>query len=263
MLSVAEQRYRVGKFTGSLANAVMNSTSELALNRVWREKVGLDPPMESTYAMEAGSHMEPFILDWLERHTGAITRRGEIVDHPTHPDICVKLDGYRSTDDAIIEVKFLAPYRNKEEFLPAYYAQTMLQRLCTGSKNAVLLVAQGTSEPIEYELLFDQAYADELMRRAELFLESMRTLTPPFPEPPIIPREKWRTVDIMREDTNWGVDLLDHLTVYGETAEAATMHDEAGKAAKALVPDDVGKCLAGIWHITRDRRGALRITRKV
>ena len=103
----------------------------------------------------------------------------------------------------------------------------------------------------------------ELMRRADLFLESMRTLTPPFPEPPIIPREKWRTVDIMVEDTNWGVDLLDHLTVYGETAEAATMHDDAGKAAKALVPDDVGKCLAGIWHITRDRRGALRITRKV
>ena len=138
MLSVAEQRYRVGKFTGSLTNAVMNSTSELALNRVWREKVGLDPPMETTYAMEAGSHMEPFILDWLEKQTSAITRRGEIVDHPTHPDICVKLDGYRSTDDAIIEVKFLAPYRNKEEFLPAYYAQTMLQRLCTGSKNAVL-----------------------------------------------------------------------------------------------------------------------------
>ena len=46
----------------------------------------------------------------------------------------------------------------------------MLQRLWYGSKNAVLLVAQGTSEPIEYELLPDPGPCrDELMRRAELF----------------------------------------------------------------------------------------------
>jgi hypothetical protein len=262
MLSQAEEDYRVGKFTGSLANAVMNCKSEAELVKIWRIKVGLDPPEPTTWAMRAGSHMEPLIIDWLESETAPVTRRGEIVDHKLVSDICVKLDGYRAADDAIIEVKFLAPWRNKEEFLPAYYSQCILQQLCTGARNAMLVVAQGTSEPIEHELMFDQEYADELMRRAAAFLQSMRTLTPPFPEPPIVPKDKWRTIDVIAAPTNWSAQLLAYLDEYGETAAAAQFHVGAGQAARALIPDDVGKCLAGDWQITRNRKGVLAITRR-
>jgi hypothetical protein len=263
MLSSADEDYRVGKFTGSLANAVMNCKSEAELVKIWRVKIGLDPPEPENWAMRAGAHMESLILDWVSQTAHSpITRRGEIVDHELVSDICVKLDGYRAADDAIIEVKFLAPWRNKEEFLPAHYAQTMLQRLCARTRNAVLVVAQGTSEPVEYELEFDQDYADELMRRTAAFLQSMRTLTPPFPEPPIVPRDKWRTVDVIAEPTNWSTQMLDHLTDYGETAVAAQLHVDAGQAARDLVPDDVGKCLAGVWQITRNRKGVLAITRR-
>jgi hypothetical protein len=90
----------------------------------------------------------------------------------------------------------------------------------------------------------------------------MRTLTPPVPEPPIIPRARWRTIDVLREPTNWSGQLLDHLTDYGETSEAATLHQAAGEAARALIPDDVGKCLAGVWQINRNKKGVLAITRR-
>jgi hypothetical protein len=262
MLSPAESNYRIGKFTGSLANAVMNCRSEADLNRIWREKVGLDPPMETTYAMEAGTAMEPVILNFLERETSPITRRGEIVDHPTVPDVCCKLDGFRPADNAIIEVKFLAPYRNKEEFLPAYYGQCCLQMICVGTRNGKLVVGQGTSEPVEHELLFDDDYATELMRRADLFLESMRTMTPPFPEPPIIPPSRWRTIDLDKEQTNWRDELFDHLSIYGDTADAVAAHDEAGKAARELIPADVGTCLIAGWKLNRNKRGVLAITRR-
>jgi hypothetical protein len=262
MLSPAEHDYRIGKFTGSLANVVMNCRSEAELNRIWRQKVGIDPPMETTYAMEAGSHMEPFILDWLEKQTSPITRRGEIVDHPGNKDVCCKLDGFRAADDAVIEIKFLSPYRTKDEYLPAYYGQVCLQQICSGARNGRLVVGQGTSEPIEHELVFDPTYADELMRRAQLFLQSMRTMVPPFPEPPIIPPSRWRTIDLDREQTNWGDELFSHLTVYGETGDAANAHDEAGKAARELIPADVGRCLIGNWQINRNKRGALAITRR-
>ena len=183
-LSAADENYRIGKFTGSLANVVMTATTEAALNKAWREKVGLDPPPAETWAMRAGSHMESLILNERELQTGhKITRRGEIVDHPTIPDVCVKLDGYREADDAIIEVKFIAPWRNREEFIPAYAAQVHLQMICVGTRNGVLVVGQGTSDPIEHEIVFDQAYADELLRRAQAFLVCMRTLKPPFIEP--------------------------------------------------------------------------------
>ena len=262
MLSEQEELYRIGKFTGSLANAVMNCKSEAELLKVWRIKVGLDPPEPENWAMRIGAYVEPLVLDWLAETTSPITRRGEIVDHDLESDICVKLDGYRAADDAVVEVKFLAPWRNREEFLPAYYAQVVLQMLCTGARNGILVVGQGTSEPVEHEIAFDAAYAQELMRRAEAFLHSMRTLTPPVPEPPIIPREKWRTVDVMRNPTNWSAQLLDHLTEYGETAEAADLHQAAGAAARALIPDDVGKCSAGVWQINRNKKGVLAITRR-
>jgi YqaJ-like recombinase protein len=264
VLSAAEEDYRVGKFTGSLANAVMTARSESELVKIWRQKVGLDPPDPETYAMRAGSHMEPFVLNEIERRTGqAITRRGEIVDHPTIADICVKLDGFREADDSIVECKFIAPWRDREDFIPAYYAQCILQMLCTGSKIAILAVAKGTSEPVEHELFFDQEYADELLRRAQAFIVCMKTLTPPYPMPPIVPRDKWRTIDLDIEPTNWTPQLIEHLNEYAATAEAADAHDVAGSAARALIPDDVGKALIGSWQITRDKRGVLSIrTRK-
>jgi YqaJ-like viral recombinase domain len=262
-LSKAEQDYRVGKFTGSLANAVMTAKSEDELIKIWRQKVGLDPPVEETYAMRAGTYMEPFILNELEVRSGnTITRRGEIVDHPEIADICVKLDGYCRASDTVVEVKFLAPWRSRDEFYAAYYAQCILQMLCTGARNAILLVAQGTSEPIEHEILFDQDYADELMLRAKAFLLCMRTLTPPYPEPPIVPREKWRTLDLDQEETNWSAELLTHLEHHEATTEAANMHDMAGTAARKLIPDDVGKVLIQSWQITRDKRGTLSIRKR-
>src|SRR6201984_1778958 len=117
-LSDAEEDYRIGKVTGSLANVLMTATHEAALIKAWLIKTGQEPPPPETYAMRAGAHMEVLILNERELQTGQkITRRGEIVDHPTDSDICVKLDGYRAADDAIIEVKFLAPWRNREEFI--------------------------------------------------------------------------------------------------------------------------------------------------
>jgi hypothetical protein len=263
VLTQAEQNYRVGKFTGSLANAVMNAKSEAELVKIWRQKVGLDEPDPENYQMRAGSYMEPFILNECEQRTGCnITRRGEIVDHPTIADICVKLDGYRRSDDATIEVKFLAPWRSRDEFYPAYYAQCILQMLCTGASAAVLLVGQGTSEPVEHEIAFDQDYADELIRRAAAFLICMKTLTPPYPMPPIVPREKWRTLDLDTEPTNWTPELITHLEHREMTAESAAMHEMAGTAARNMIPDDVGKVMIKEWIISRDRRGTLSIRKR-
>jgi hypothetical protein len=259
-LSASDENYRIGKVTGSLVNILMTATSEAALIKAWREKVGLDPPPAETYAMRAGSHMESLILAERELQTGQkITRRGEIIDHPSVKDVCVKLDGWREADDSIVEVKFIAPWRQREEFVPAYYAQCILQMLCTGAKNGTLVVGQGTSEPVEHEIVFDEDYAGEMMRRIDAFLECMRKMRPPYPEPPIIPPSKWRTVDLDAEPTNWAPDLINHLEHYAATAEMAQLHGLAGSAARKLVPDDVGKVLVRQWQITRDRRGILSI----
>jgi len=263
MLTKSEHDYRIGKFTGSLANSVMNATTETELVRIWRIKVGLDDPEPETYAMRAGSHMEKLILDERELQTGhTISRRGEIIDHPKIPDICVKLDGYRAHDDAVIDAKFVGPHRGKEEIYRAYYPQMILQMLTAQTRNAVLAVAQGTSEPVEYDIAFDANYADELLRRAAAFLVCMRMMVPPCPLPPVVPPEKWVVIDVIEKPTNWSSELLDHLQIYNETTEFARKHEAAGTAARKLIPPDVAVCLAGDWQLARDRRGTVSIRRR-
>ena len=264
-LSAADEDYRIGKFTGSLANTVMTAKSEAEWVKAWLVKTGQEPPEPENYAMRAGTWMEPLLLNERELQTGhAITRRGEIVDHPTVRDICVKLDGFREADNAVLEAKFLGPWRTREDFIGAYSGQCHLQMLCLNTRNAFLVVGQGTSDPVEHEIAFDEDYAAELMRRAEAFIQCMKTLTPPFPLPPIVPRERWRTVNLDETETNWGAELKLHLDHYAASAEIAQLHDMAGSAARKMVPDDVGTVLVGQWRITRDRRGYLSIkTRKV
>jgi hypothetical protein len=261
-LSQAEQDYRRNKVTGSLVNALMAADSEAALIKLWREKIGIDPPQAETWAMKAGAHMECLILDHVaSQNAYSITRRGEIIDHPTVRDVCVKLDGMRVSDGVPMEAKFLAPWRTREEFVPYYYPQVLLQMMCLGVRQGSLIVAQGTSQPVEHEIEFDDGYATEMMRRVETFLHCMRTLTPPYPEPPIYPPEKWRTIDLAVDSPNWAEELIENLLVYEDTKPMADAHAEAGKLARSFVPDDVGRVLAGTWTITRNKNGILAITK--
>jgi predicted phage-related endonuclease len=261
MLSQAEEDYRRGKFTGSLAPKVMTLTDPVALNRLARIKAGLEPPDPETYQMRAGTHMESFIKRELELQCGhSVTRCGEIVDHPLVSNICVKLDGYRAFDDTVIEIKFLSAWSKRDEFFPFYYWQVLLQMLCTGARRGSLVVAQGTAPPVEHEVVYDQACADALIERAMAFMLCVLTNTPPCPLPPIIPPDRMRAIDIIKEPTNWGEELLAYLTQYGATRAYAEANELAGKAARALIPDDVNRVHAGRWQLARDRRGAIRIT---
>lgn len=261
MPASSEFAYQGGRFTGTSANVVMNG-GEAEWNRHYLIRSGQIEPDPPTWAMRAGSHMESLILDWFEEQSAhPITRRGEVVFHPDIADVCCKLDGYCAALDAIIEVKFLSPHWQREDFNRAYFAQTTLQRICTGAEKAILLVAQGTAAPIDFEHDHDPEYAAELLRRAAIFLGCLRSLTPPYPMPPAPPpREKWRTIDIIAEPTNWASELLLYLQSYADTAAAAALHDEMGRAARALVPDDIAKCHAGDFVISRNRRGVLSIT---
>jgi hypothetical protein len=261
MLSAAEHDYRIGKFTGSLANAVMNATTEAELVKVWRVKVGLDEPEPENWPMRLGSHCEQLILDENERQSGhKITRRGDIVDHPTVPNVCAKLDGFRSHDNAVMEAKLAGAYRTREEIFRAYYPQVALQMSCLNCQRGYLVVAQSTSDPYEVECVRDAAYEAELLHRASAFLVCMQTFTPPCVLPPIIPPDLWVVLDVVEKPTNWSAELLELLAEFEKTSEAADRHDEAGAAARALIPPEAGKVYAGAHTISRDRRGILKIT---
>jgi len=269
MLSAEQLRLKQFKISASMLPILMHGEPD-AINRLYCEEIGQAEREPPNYAMELGSYIEPFILDYQQRKTSqAITRRGEVVDHPTIPDFCCTLDGYRAHDDAVIEVKFLAPFRHREEFASWYYPQVIAQMRCTGAARGILLAAQGTNDPVEHDITPKPddaraaAYEVAMWERVLQFRHCLRTFTPPFPMPRVVVPEIWRTINLTEEPLpNWGHVMLPALELYEDTREAAEIHEQAGKDARSLVPEDVSVVIAHQHKLARDKRGAIRITRR-
>jgi hypothetical protein len=251
------------KVSGSMMPILMDGDDEKIL-KLYREEIGESEREPPSYAMRLGSMIEPFLLDYhQEQIKSPITRRGEVVDHPTIKDFCVTLDGYSAELDAIIESKFLSPFYDKAEFYPHYYPQCLSQMRTIGAARGFLLAGRGTSEPTAYKIVEPTVeYEAEMWRRAEAFRMCLRTFTPPSPMKRAVPPEMWRSVDLTRgEIPNWGAPMKDLLALYEETRAAADQHKAAGDDARKLVPDDVSLVLAGTHKISRNKNGALSIRR--
>src|SRR4051812_35122810 len=261
-LTAAQLARKAFKLSASMMPILMHADEDKIL-QLYREEIGESEREPPTYAMNLGAYVEPFILDVYQERIGQpVTRRGEQVDHPTVPDFIVTLDGYRPDIDAVIESKFLSPFQSKAEFVPYYYPQVLAQMRTVGSARGILLVGRGTNEPVEYEIVPDADYETEMWRRVEAFRICLRTFTPPSPMKRVVPPDQWRTVDLTRgEIPNWGAVLLPTLQIYEETREAANIHEQTGRDARALVPDDVSLVIAETHKLSRNKHGAVAIRR--
>jgi predicted phage-related endonuclease len=262
MLTDEQLAYRRGRVTASDARMLMNAADDAELLKLFNVKIGAEPPEPENYAMRVGSHMEPFIINEYEHISGIlVTRRQEIVDHPQIKGFCCTLDGWHPKLNRVIEVKFASPFMSKDELFRYYYPQTAFQMACTDAADAVLVIGQGTTEPVEIECVRDGDYERELITRCLSFLQCIQSLTPPCALPIVIPPEKWRTVDLNVDTPNWGPELQAALVEYDETAEAAKAHDAWGKLARDVVPEDVGKVIAGNFTLSRNKKGVVTIRR--
>ncbi|KAF0138657.1 MAG: hypothetical protein FD153_1184 [Rhodospirillaceae bacterium] len=95
--SPAQRRARDGKLTASRVGVLMNG-DEAAIYALWREMIGAPDykpeDLSDVWAVQLGSCTESLNLDWYERRTGrSVTRRGDVVVHPTLPWAAATLDG--------------------------------------------------------------------------------------------------------------------------------------------------------------------------
>jgi predicted phage-related endonuclease len=232
----------------------------------WETKVGLREPDPPTYAMRLGSLVGDFIIAEYERQSGvAITRRQDVVPSSVNKRFRSTLDGFDAHRNAVIEAKFASPFFDRDQIFQTYYPQVAMQMHCTNADGGFLVVAQGTNEPYEIECVRDSDYERRLLERAATMLECMDTMTPPvtIDQPKIVAPEKWRTVDLDIDTyLNWVEPLRDVLQIYSDTKQAADTNENAGKTAKRLIPDDVGRVLSAAYIIARNKNGALAITRR-
>jgi hypothetical protein len=133
------------------------------------------------------------------------------------------------------------------------------QMIVTGAIKCAPSIIMGGNEPIVDFLDKDEAYAAELMRRAELFMHHVRDLTPPVAMAPVAaPVKAERTYDMMGNNS-WAANAATWLT----TRQAAKDCAAAEKELKSAVPADAIRCFGHSIEIKRDRAGRLSLKEKV
>lgn len=261
MALTKEQLAKRGEIGASDIPTIVNGTAE-QLNAKWRKLVGLDEPddLSENWAVQQGTYMEPFILDWHERKLGyQLGERGEVLRHPALDYVTCTLDCYDNVRNVVIDAKCTA--WSIDWARQFYTPQLMIQAECRMiAEGAVMLISVGGREPEEVEIEWDDTYRDEVYKRIKAFKKCMETMTEPSPMPKLAPPEKWRTIDIVADETpNWRDEMIGHLLTWSDTRDAAKVHATAADDAKKLVPMDVGKILCDDIIIKRNKKGFLSI----
>lgn len=260
MALTAEQLALRGEIGASDVPTIVNGNAE-QLNAKWRQLVGLDPPpdLSEIWAVQQGSYMEPFILDWHQRKLGyGLIERGKVLRHPVLDYLTCTLDCYDATRNVVIDSKCTAWSIDwAKQF---YTPQLLVQQKCRNADGAIMLISVGGREPEEVEIEFDPDYYRQVLERVAAFKLCMATMTEPSPAPPLIAPEKMRTIDLVTDETpNWREEMIAQLLIWDETKHFAKAHSNAADAAKALVPIDVGKILCDDIVIKRNKKGHLAI----
>ena len=207
MLSPDQVRQRDGKLTASRVACLMTGDEGKIMN-LWRELVGdpdfVEEDLSGVWPVQLGSHTESLNLDWYERRTGKpLSRRGDVVVHSGCDWAAATLDGWDDDLRAPVECKHVGGWEKTPTILARYAPQAHWQMIVTDADRCVFSIIEGSSEPVIEIVDFDPAYGKELMRRAEQFMECVRTLTPPVALAPVVPPVKAEKTYDMAGNNEW------------------------------------------------------------
>ena len=169
---------RANAIGGSDIAPIMNKSPWTSAVYLWAQKSGKLIPPEGTMAMKLGNYFEPAIVrlfgdlhPHLTIHTGDYTYESQL-----NPAFHANPDGVIEDEDgrlSILEIKFS---RYAMPILPEHYRlQVLWYQIVTGLHSPAVLCAVAGGEYREFTIEYDQAEAEQLMRAAEGFLESVRT----------------------------------------------------------------------------------------
>lgn len=273
-LSAEQLRLRDGKTTASFLPALMAGDEARILSE-WKRLVG-DPSyvpdnLDDIWAVQLGTWIEPFALDWHQKKTGrALMRRGEVVTHPSKPYVSCTLDAYRADDGFVLDVKAIGAYRKLDEVCAYYAPQIVVQKACLSAKGGALLIVHGGGEPVEHPIDVTLEYEAQVWARVDWFWECVTSLTCPVSVAPVAANltSEWRQFDLDALDKkgevwpNWAYAMQSDLASWQDTHAAAKNNARATKAIKELLPADVNKLAYAGVLVARAKNGAVTIKEK-
>jgi len=165
--------------------------------QLYEEKLGISEPEynpEKEIRLKRGTRFEPLILDqYVSEYNTAIVGRNNRYTHPEYPFMAAEIDAEeQDIEDRILnlEIKSASSFMSKKfgeqgtDDIPDYYAaQVTYGMLCTGRKNARLVVLLGTDDLRTYDIPYDEDLGNYLRQEAVNFWENhILAKVPPMPQ---------------------------------------------------------------------------------
>lgn len=255
MLTPEQIAARRGKLTASRVACLMEGNRAKIL-RLWREMIGdeAEEDLSAVWPVQLGHATEALNLNWYAAKNSPVTRRGEVVLHPSLEWAACTLDGWDAVLACPIEAKHVGGFEPVEVLIDRYAPQVHWQMECTGADQCALSIIRGAAEPVVEYIECDRAYTDELVERGEQFMHFVRTRRPPVELPPVPPPvDPTRVID-MTGNNKWA----NHAAEWLATKRAHDTCADAAKILKSLVPEDAKRCSGYGVLISRDK--AMRLS---
>ncbi len=261
-LTIEQLAAREGKLTASRVACLMGSDQAKILN-LWRELVG-DPAfvaedLSGVWPVQLGSATENLHLDWIARKRGNVSRRGEVITMGIGREwAAATLDGWLDSHQCPVEVKHVGGFEKRADVIERYMPQVHWQMIVTDSPQCLFSVIEGAREPSSEFIPLDKQYADELWKRAEAFMECVKSLTPP-----VILAAVSAPVKAEKEyDYSTNNAFVSAAADWLQNKLNAKKFDDAEKEIKGLVPADAIRVVGGGLLVSRDRANRLKIVEK-
>src|SRR5262245_31620717 len=272
-LNAEQQAKRKGRITGSSAPWIAAGDERRILNEYFRltDDPRYEPlDFEDEWVVYRGEFGETPSLDWHERKSRMeLTRRGEVVIHPTRDYLCTTLDAYCAAASMTIDAKWPNAHRDPEEVLSFYAPQCLVQKACVGCDYCGLLITRADEPPflaVLPETAAYHEYAERLMGKIDALWQCVVTRTPPVEiveAPPLTPPERWRSINFDNESDraahNWAPEMIEHIGAWAGSYSAAKINEVAREGIKLFLPEDCRSLTYQGVEIKRNRARAVSI----
>lgn len=162
--------------------------------QLWEEKITGKSGYQSN-AMKRGSELEATVRDWYSSSYEKI--EPAVIQSSENDFMIASIDGMSKDKKTIVEIK--CPGEKvydeiKHGKIPEYYKwQIQHQLAVSGGDGCVLLVYNGTDDPLHFVIESDLEMQEKLIDEEKAFYQSMLEFTPP----------KGSDIPIQRDDKDW------------------------------------------------------------
>lgn len=176
MITEEQRKERINYLGSSDAAAVLGLSDYSTPLKVWAIKTGeiQEEDISGLLPVKVGTKMEAVVAELFEEETGKKVRRvNETLYHPKYPFIAANIDRRIVGEDALLEIKTAAAWRQKQfeddQIPPDALVQVYHQLAVTGLPKAFMCVLIGNQDLKIKEIKRDESIINDLMRREAMF----------------------------------------------------------------------------------------------